>query len=64
MKRKPILPRGVCRECGKEVALRAPTGNYLDALFPRRHRIAGSVCVGTWHEVEPIKSGHEEKVTP
>jgi hypothetical protein len=46
-------PKGKCRSCGKLIELSAPTGNWLDALFPWKHRLkSGKVCEGTWTETE------------
>jgi len=52
-KPKYRLPRGRCERCGKECALYAPTGNYLDACFPRFHKNkAGEICRGYQKEVK------------
>jgi hypothetical protein len=60
VKAKYKLPKGRCKQCGKVTSLRAPTGNYLDALFPRKHRDKdGSVCEGTWSETEPLQKDEE-----
>ena len=41
------LPRGICKVCGKETALRRPTGCWLDDLYPRRHfNREGRMCDG------------------
>ena len=46
-------PRGRCRTCGKVLALSAPSGDWLNALYPRLHYAdSGEVCEGTWREVE------------
>lgn len=53
MKRKLKLPRGICRECGREFALKATRGDWLCALYPRRHNDStGKECEGSWIEVE------------
>ncbi len=53
------LPRGKCRVCGKECALYAPTGDYLQAIFPRRHTNNGKPCDGNLLEVHKITKDPE-----
>lgn len=51
------LPRCICRKCGKNTAARAYRGDYLNACYPFRHKLPdGSVCEGTWLEVEDLIS--------
>lgn len=52
-------PRTICRECGKDVALKAPTGSWLDALLPIAHKQPnGEQCDGQYREHE-IVSEHK-----
>lgn len=48
------IPRGICRFCGKEVALRCAGPDWLAyAIYPRIHRNkAGVKCEGSLHEIE------------
>ena len=51
--KKLKLPRGICKNCGKETALRRPSGDWLGALYPRRHYDAkGQICEGCIMEIE------------
>lgn len=48
--------KGKCQRCGKMVALKAPTGNWLDDLYPRAHKLpSGKRCDGQWTSVEILK---------
>ena len=41
------LPRGICRVCSQEFALRAAGGDWLNALYPRQHKDkSGQTCPG------------------
>lgn len=58
-------PRGKCLECGKELPLCAPNGNWLDSLFLRLHRLEdGNPCPGTWQEVHKITKNEWKETKP
>jgi hypothetical protein len=42
----------ICKVCGKRVRLHAPTGNWLDSLYPYRHFPNGTICDGSFIEVK------------
>ncbi len=57
MKQHGKTIRGKCKSCGKVVALKAPTGNWLDAIYPRAHKLPdGKRCEGQWKSVEPLSA--------
>lgn len=46
-------PKGKCVKCGKLLALSAPSGEWTNALYPRKHRNKkGDICEGTWMETD------------
>lgn len=47
-------PRGKCLQCGKIVALNAPSGDWLLALYPRKHEHGGNLCEGMWREITKL----------
>ncbi len=55
-------PRGKCRVCGKTFALKAPSGDWVNALYPRRHNSeGGGECDGVWVETEITKDERKIK---
>lgn len=44
-------PKGKCVKCGRMCSLNAPSGDWLLALYPRKHKLpTGEICPGTWFE--------------
>jgi hypothetical protein len=47
-------PRGICAECGKDCSTVAAYGDWLNAIYPFRHRVNGKVCVGSFREIKKL----------
>jgi hypothetical protein len=61
---KGTRPRGRCKVCGKLCALNSPSGDWLGALFPRKHLRDGKLCEGIWVEITEINDDRHNAAQP
>jgi hypothetical protein len=54
-----------CTECGKNCAAIPVGGDYLNAVYPAKHKGSdGETCGGTWMEIGPLLEPDDYSAKP
>jgi hypothetical protein len=54
-----------CTECGKNCAAIPVGGDYLNAIYPAKHKgLDGTTCEGTWREIDKLLDPDDKSELP